>query len=136
MPSRLNPYISFDGDARAAMTFYESVFGGALSVHTFGEMGNPDQPGADKIMHAMLETPGGLTLMGADSPPGTEHKPGNNISVSLSGDDDAELRGYWDKLSDGGAIVMPLEPQMWGATFGMCADRHGITWMVNITPTT
>lgn len=135
MASRLNPYINFDGDARAAMTFYESVFGGSLTLHTFGEMGGADQPGADKIMHAMLETPGGLTLMGADSPPGTEHKPGNNISVSLSGDDDVELRGYWDKLGDAGTIVMALEPQMWGDTFGMCADPHGITWMVNITST-
>ena len=97
--SRLNPYISFDGNARSAMEFYESVFGGTLTLNTFGEFGGQDGPGADKIMHGMLETPSGFTLMGADTPPGMEHSPGNNIAVSLSGDDADELRGYWEKLS-------------------------------------
>lgn len=132
MASRLNPYISFAGNARAAMEFYQRVFGGSLTMNTFGEFGAPDTPGADKIMHAMLETDGGLTLMGADTPPGTEHNPGNNISVSLSGDDSDELRGYWEKLSGDGTVSVPLEKQMWGDEFGMCVDRFGIGWMVNI----
>jgi PhnB protein len=80
----------------------------------------------------MLETPNGLTLMGADAPPGTEYKPGTNISISLSGDDVDELRGYWQKLSDGGNVSVPLEKQMWGDEFGMCDDQFGITWMINI----
>jgi PhnB protein len=132
MASRLNPYISFAGNARAAMEFYQRVFGGSLTMNTFGEFGAPDTPGADKIMHAMLETDGGFTLMGADTPPGTEHNPGNNISVSLSGDDSDELRGYWEKLSGDGTVSVPLEKQMWGDEFGMCVDRFGIAWMVNI----
>ncbi|HVL93802.1 MAG TPA: VOC family protein [Acidimicrobiales bacterium] len=132
MASRLNPYISFGGNARQAMEFYEQVFGGSLALHTFAEFGAPDAPGADQIMHGMLETDRGFTLMGADTPPGMEHTPGNNISISLSGDDDAELRGYWDALSAGGTVVMPLEKQMWGDEFGMCVDRFGITWLVNI----
>ena len=132
MASRLNPYISFDGDARGAMEFYESVFGGNLTLSTFGDFGDQGAPHSDKIMHGMLETDGGLTLMGADTPPGREHNPGDNFAVSLSGDDDAELRGYWDKLSAGGNVAVPLEKQMWGDEFGMCVDRFGITWMVNI----
>lgn len=132
MASRLNPYISFAGNARAAMEFYQRVFGGSLTMNTFGEFGAHDTPGADKIMHAMLETDGGFTLMGADTPPGTEHNPGNNISVSLSGDDSDELRGYWEKLSGDGTVSVPLEKQMWGDEFGMCVDRFGIAWMVNI----
>ncbi|MGH8893783.1 MAG: VOC family protein [Actinomycetes bacterium] len=132
MGSRLNPYISFNGDARQAMEFYKSVFGGTLTMNTFGEYGAQDTPGADKIMHGLLETGSGFTLMGADTPPGSEHKPGNNISVSLSGDDADELRGYWEKLSAKGAVSVPLEKQMWGDEFGMCADEFGITWMVNI----
>jgi PhnB protein len=80
----------------------------------------------------MLETADGFTLMGADIPPGAEHKPGNNIAVSLSGDDGDQLRGYWAKLSDGGTVSVPLEKQMWGDEFGMCDDQFGITWMVNI----
>ncbi len=130
--TRLNPYISFDGNAREAMTFYQGVFGGALTLSTFGEFGMTDPGLAEKIMHAMLETDGGLALMGADTPPGTEFTPGNTIAVSLSGDDPDALRGYWAKLSDGGSIAVPLEKQMWGDEFGMCADRFGIAWMVNI----
>ncbi|MBA3294462.1 MAG: VOC family protein, partial [Geodermatophilaceae bacterium] len=67
MASRLNPYISFAGNARQAMEFYNGVFGGSLTLNTFGEFGAPDAPEADKIMHAMLETDSGFTLMGADT---------------------------------------------------------------------
>ena len=133
MASRLNPYISFDGNAREALEFYEQVFGGSLTVSTFGEFGPPDAPGADSIMHGQLETTSGFTLMGADNPPGAEHAPGNNIAVSLSGDDADELRGYWEKLSAGGTVTVPLEKQMWGDVFGMCTDQFGVPWLVNIT---
>ena len=132
MSSRLNPYISFNGTARQALEFYQSVFGGDLSLNTFGEYGSPDTPEADNIMHGMLETPSGYTVMGADVPPGMDHQPGNTMSVSLSGDDAEELRGYWEKLSAGGTVTMPLEKQMWGDEFGMCSDQFGIDWMVNI----
>ena len=132
MTSRLNPYLSFNGDAREAIEFYRSVFGGELTVSTHGEFGNPDPAMADKVMHAQLETDAGYTLMGADTPPGMDFDPGSNIAVSLSGDDAAELRGYWEKLSDGSTVTVPLEKQMWGDEFGMCIDRFGIAWMVNI----
>lgn len=130
MASRLNPYISFGDNARQAMEFYKDVFGGTLAMNTFGEFGSPQ---ADGIMHAMLETPSGFTLMGADTPPGMEHNPGSNISISLSGDDDAELRGYWERLSEGGVVTVALDKQPWGDVFGMCIDRFGVPWMVNIT---
>lgn len=130
MASRLNPYISFAGNAREAMEFYKSVFGGTLNMSTFGEFGSPDD--GDKIMHAMLETDTGFTIMGADTPPGMEHKVGTDMAVSLSGDDADELRGYWEKLSSSGTVQVPLEKQMWGDLFGACADRFGVSWMVNI----
>ncbi|MDA3649088.1 VOC family protein [Saccharopolyspora indica] len=133
MSSRLNPYISFDGTARQAMEFYQQVFGGNLQVSTYGDAGASDVPEADKIMHSMLETDSGFTLMASDLPPGMEHRPGNNISVSLTGDSDEELRGYWAKLSADGVVAVPLEKQMWGDVFGMCTDRFGITWMVDIS---
>ena len=132
MASRLNPYISFGGNARQAMEFYKIVFGGTLVLNTFGEYGQADTPIADQIMHGMLETDNGFTLMGADTPPGMEHTPGNNMAVSLSGDDADELRGYWEKLSDGGTVSLPLEKQMWGDEFGACVDQFGVPWMVNI----
>jgi PhnB protein len=132
MTSRLNPYISFDGDARPAMEFYEQVFGGTLQMTTFGEFGMSDSPDADKIMHAALETSSGFTLMGADTPTGMTFADGKRISVSVSGDDGDELRGYWEKLSAGGTVSMPLEKQAWGDEFGMCTDRFGVDWLVNI----
>ena len=132
MASRLNPYLSFDGNAREAMEFYRDVFGGELTLSTFGEFGAAEADNADQVMHAMLETPSGFTLMASDNPPGSEFKPGNTITISLSGDDETELQGYWKQLSDAGSVVMPLERQMWGDDFGMCVDRFGITWLVNI----
>jgi PhnB protein len=132
MASRLNPYITFNGNAREAMEFYRSVFGGELTVSTFGEFGQSDGPGADKVMHAQLETPAGYTLMASDTGPGMgEVEPSTSITISLSGDDQ-DLRGYWEKLADGGTVTMPLEKQMWGDEFGMCVDRYGTSWMVNI----
>ncbi|WP_395358827.1 VOC family protein [Streptomyces sp. YH02] len=133
MTTRLNPYLNFSGDAKQALEFYKQVLGGTLSLNTYGGFGAEAPPGyADKIMHGMLETPSGFTLMGADNPPGTD-KPEKGFAVSLSGDDGEELRGYWEKLSQGSAVSVPLEKQMWGDVFGMCTDRFGVTWMVNIT---
>ena len=132
MASVLNPYISFRNNARQAMEFYRDVFGGDLTLNTFGEYGDPNVPGADGIMHGQLNTERGFTLMGADTPPGMETNPGDNITISLSGDDEQELRGYWDKLSQGGTVTLPLEKQMWGDLFGQCTDQFGIPWMVNI----
>jgi PhnB protein len=133
MSSRLNPYISFPGTAREALEFYNNVFGGTVALNTFGESGAPDIPDPDQIMHGQLETESGFTLMCADTPPGMEHAPGNNMAVSLSGDAADELRGYWDKLCDGGEVSVPMEKQMWGDEFGMCQDRFGVGWMVNIS---
>ena len=134
MTTRLNPYLSFRDTARPAMEFYHSVFGGQLDLNTFASMNASEDPAeADKIMHSMLETDGGLTLMAADTPNSMELNPGNNSAISLSGEDDAELRAYWDKLSADGTVQMPLETAPWGDSFGMCTDRFGVNWMVNIT---
>jgi PhnB protein len=132
MASTLNPYIQFRDTARQAMEFYQEVFGGDLNVSTFGQYGDPGQPGADGVMHANLTTPSGYTLMAADTPPGMDYSPGTNIAISLSGDDADELRGRFARLADGGSVSVPLEKQMWGDEFGMCTDKFGIGWMVNI----
>jgi PhnB protein len=132
MTSRLNPYISFDGNAREALEFYRSIFGGELVVNTFGDFGNPDPAVADKVMHGQLETDEGYTLMGADSMPGMPFTPGTTVTVSLSGDTESPLRDYWTKLSDGATVAVPLEKQMWGDEFGQLTDRYGVHWMVNI----
>lgn len=134
MATRLNPYLGFRDNAREAMEFYRTVFGGELTLNTFGDLRASDDPAEhDKIMHGQLESPSGFTLMASDTPNSMEYTPGNNYSVSLSGDDDAELRGYWEKLSDGGTVLEPLVQAPWGDSFGMCVDRFGVTWLVNIS---
>jgi PhnB protein len=132
--TRLNPYISFRGTAREAMTFYQSVFGGELDLSTFSDFQMPGvgEDEADLIMHGQLEAPGGMTLMGADTPSGMELPEGSSITISLSGDDETELRGYWDKLADGGTVTLPLEVAPWGDAFGQLVDKFGVSWMVNI----
>ena len=135
MPSRLNPYLNFRGRAREALEFYGSVFGGDTAVSTFGEFGEaPPGTRADDVMHGQLETPMGFTLMCSDVPSAMELTPGNNITVSLSGDDAEALRGYWERLAADGTVVFALERQMWGDEFGRCVDRFGVPWLVNITP--
>ncbi len=134
MTSKLNPYLSFRDNARQAMEFYRSVFGGELTVQTFGENGVPDEAEKDKVMHAQLEAPNGFVLMASDTPGNMEYRPGNNVSLSLSGgaSDEGDLHGFWDKLSDGATVTIPLEKAPWGDTFGMLTDRFGTRWMVNV----
>src|SRR5690349_16310159 len=100
MNSTLNAYLHFLGNAREAMEFYASVLGGKLEMSTFGENGmTHDNSDADKIMHATVTLDNGMKLMGSDTPVGMEYKEGTSISMSLSGENEAELKGYWDKLS-------------------------------------
>lgn len=133
MKTTLAPYLSFRDNAREAMEFYKSVFGGTLSVNTFKEYQASQDPSEDnKVMHSMLEADNGIQFMASDTPNAMEYAAGANISMSLSGSDKAELRGYWDKLSEGGTVTMPLDKAPWGDTFGMLTDKFGINWMIDI----
>jgi PhnB protein len=132
MSVRLNPYLSFRDNAREAMTFYQSVFGGELTISTFAEFHASEDPAEqDKVMHSQLEATDGLVLMGSDTPNSMEYQPQAGVSVSLSGDDEPRLRGYWVQLSESGTVTMPFEKAPWGDTFGMCVDQFGTTWLVN-----
>ena len=135
MASRLNPYISFAGNAREAMEFYQSVFGGALTSSTFGEFGTADAAGRRQDHARQLETDSGFTLMGADTPPGMEYTAGNNISVSLSGDDGDELRGYWEKLSEAAPSRSRWRSRC-GATSSACAPTSSASpgWSTSLSP--
>ncbi len=134
MASVLNPYLNFDGNARQALEFYASVFGGSPNFNTFADFGTPqDSPDANKIMHGQLETEAGYTIMGADTPPGMDFQGLHGFGVSVSGDDADLLRGYWNKLSEGGTVTMPLEKQAWGDEFGMVTDKFGVPWLMNIS---
>jgi len=134
MAVQLNPYLSFRDNAREAMEFYRSVFGGELTVNTFADLhAAQDDSEKDLVMHSQLHAENGIVLMSSDTPSRMEHRPGNNVSMSLSGDDESTLRGYFEKLSSGGTVTMPLEKAMWGDIFGMCIDRFGINWLVDVT---
>jgi PhnB protein len=131
MAQQLNPYLTFDGSCAEAMEFYARAFGGTVEGTTFREAGMD----IDGIMHMALQTPAGFHLFASDSAGelGMPLSVGNNVQVSISGDDDA-LRGYWEALSDGGQVIMPLERQAWGDDYGLLADRYGVLWHVNISP--
>ena len=133
MASRLNPYLNFNGNARQALEFYASVFGGNLNLSTFADFGAAGSPDADRIMHGQLDTEAGYTIMAADVTSEMEYQPVAGFSVSLSGDDGDILHGYWEKLSASGTTTMPLQKQVWGDEFGMCVDKFGVSWLVNIS---
>ena len=133
MPT-LSPYLSFRDNARNAMEFYRTVFGGELTMTTFGEGQATDDPSEKNlIMHGQLTTPSGFTLMGADTPSSMEHTPGNTMSVSLFGTEHEELTGYWNALAVDAQFTMGLDAAPWGDTFGMLTDKFGVQWMVNIS---
>ncbi len=133
MQTKLNPYLSFKDNAREAIEFYQTVFGGKLTVSTFKEFHASQDPSEDNlVMHAVLEADNGITFMASDTPSRMEYKAGTNYSMSLSGDNEAELQAYFEKLSVGGNVTMPLEKAIWGDTFGMLTDKFGVPWLVNI----
>ncbi len=134
--TKLNPYIHFKDNAREAMEFYKSIFGGELTMSTFKEGGAvQDGPAADNIMHAMLIVGPEITIMAADTPPEMEYGQRGGMSISLSGEktDEEKLKGYWNKLSEGAKVTVPMETAPWGDTFGMLTDKFGIDWLVNIS---
>ena len=84
-------------------------------------------------MHSALVADNGITIMASDTATGMrEFVAGTNMSVSLSGDDEKELTGYYNSLAEGGKVEQPLTKAPWGDIFGMCTDKFGVFWMVNI----
>jgi PhnB protein len=137
MSAQLNPYLNFRDNAREAMEFYREVFGGTLAVSSFGEAHASADPSEDDlVMHSQLDGDNGIVFMASDTPPRMEYRPGSNISMSLSGDDEALLSSWYERLTDGGTVTMPLQKATWGDTFGMCVDKFGVNWLVNISGST
>jgi len=132
MTTQFNPYLNFRDTTSDAMDFYQSVFGGELTKSTFAEMRASEDPAEqDKIMHSTLVTDQGWTLMAADTPNSMDYRTGTDFALSLSGKDEGELRGYWDKLSGSGTVTAPYAKAPWGDMFGMCVDKFGVHWLVN-----
>lgn len=133
MDPQLTPYLTFNGKAAEAMKFYHAVLGGKLTMQTFDEVKMATSPKEkDLIIHATLMNEG-LTFMASDSMPSRLAKFGDNIQMSISGNDSARLKKVFAGLSKGGKVDMPLAKQFWGDTFGQLTDKFGVHWMVNIT---
>ncbi|QIG39672.1 VOC family protein [Microbacterium sp. 4R-513] len=130
----LNPYLSFKNNAREAIEFYRSVFGGDLQISTFGDFpGMVEDPAEnDLVMHSQLTSPDGFVLMASDTPDRMPYEAPAGVAVSVSGEDEAQLQGYWDALSAGGNVTMPYDTPPWGGKFGMLTDKFGVDWMVSL----
>ena len=126
------PYLNFNGNAREALSFYESALNGTISqLGTFGEAPMAQEESMkDKILHAILEA-GSLKFMVSDCPPGTTVKSGDQVSLSLNFTEAQELETVFTALSAGGTVTMPLQDTFWGARFGMAQDKFGVHWMFN-----
>ena len=130
--TQFSPYLNFQGTCKDAMEFYKSVLGGELYLSTYGESGqSKKEEEKDLIMHSTLKNDF-LTILAADG--NEEHQVtfGNNIHLSISGDDEETLTKFFNGLSEGGKIDYPLKKEFWGDTFGMFTDKFGVHWMINI----
>lgn len=148
MTVQTTTHLNFRGDAREALAFYQSVFGGHLVVNTYADFGMPAEiPASDKVVFGLIAAGNGFRLMGYDIPGRTEggiagggatHRENNTtitdqaLFVAISSPTLDELQGYWDALAGDATIVEPLAASAWSAGFGMLTDRFGVTWSVSV----
>lgn len=141
MTFAITPYRRFPGTARQAMEFYQSIFGGELTVATFRDVHSPEDVGGeanlDQVMHADLSLAGTPLLYASDSPAEMGLNPGNDTPVAVTGfaEDLERITGFWDALADEAEITMPFAEVPWGASFGMLVDRFGTHWYFNVAGT-
>jgi PhnB protein len=141
------PHLNFHGDARAALEFYQSVFGGHLTAIAYGDFGMPkDQPGADKIVWGQVTADNGFRVMAYDVPSQAAPAPaqtattrangvtltGERFFVSVRGETVEEVGALWDKLADGADLIEKYAPARWAPAFGMLTDRFGVTWILDV----
>ncbi|RBQ20679.1 VOC family protein [Spongiactinospora rosea] len=127
-------HLNFRGQARAALEFYQSVFGGDLAAVTYKDAGNVQDPAeADQVMWGQVLAANGFHVMAYDVPSQTPWNPGENaFFLSLRGQTTQEITTYWERLSEGATIVQPLAPAQWAPLYGMLKDRYGITWVIDV----
>ncbi|SEG88032.1 PhnB protein [Thermomonospora echinospora] len=127
-------HLNFRGDARAALTFYQSVFGGDVVMVTYKDAGNVQDPSeADQVMWGQVTAASGFRVMAYDVPSRTPWSQGENaFFVSLRGEAAEEVTSYWERLSDGATVLQPLGPAQWAPLYGMLKDRFGVTWVVDV----
>lgn len=132
MSIQLVAYANFAGNAREAMTYYQEVFGGKLTIAGFADFGLQDMP-ADGTMHAELVTDW-FTIMASDAMPGAEATwGGTRVYLAFMSDEVERLTLWYDRLAADGRAGKPLERQVWGDLYGDVMDKFGLEWMFNIS---
>ncbi len=133
MSITVTPHLNFRGNARQALEFYRSVFGGELILTSYADMGNTEPAEADRVVWGQVSADNGFRIMAYDV---YDHLPWDQgkdpFFVSVRGSDSDELDGYWSKLADGATVTVPLAPSQWAPLYGMLTDRFGITWVLDI----
>ncbi|MCD0445379.1 VOC family protein [Glycomyces sp. A-F 0318] len=134
MSVNTTPHLNFRGDARAALEFYRSAFGGDLAVITYGDMGTAEDPAeAADIVWGQVSAPGGFRVMAYDVPASRPWSRGEDpFFVSVRGDDPDEITAAWKGLAEGAEVVQPLGPSAWAPLYGMLKDRFGVTWVLDV----
>lgn len=146
MSIQTTTHLNFHGEARSALEFYRSVFGGEVTIATYGDLGMPkDAPGSDHVVFGQVANDDGFRVMAYDVPGGavrastgsTRRENGVTITdqaffLSVRGDSLADVQGPWDGLSADATIIEPLAASAWSAGFGMLTDRFGVTWVVDV----
>lgn len=127
-------HLNFRGDARDALEFYQSVFGGEIAAITYRDAHNVHDPDeADQLMWGQVVSHAGFRIMAYDVPSSAAWDPGIiPVYVSVRGADSAEISHYWEKLADGSTVVAPLSPAQWAPLYGMLTDRFGVTWVLDV----
>ena len=134
MTVHVTPHLNFRGDARAALDFYATVFGGEPQVSTYADAGAPaDAPGAEQVVFGQVQTPAGFSIMAFDVPADRPWSRGEDpFFVSVRGGDAEEITRYWAGLSEGATVRAPLAASQWSPLYGMLADRFGVTWVLDV----
>lgn len=132
MATKLVPYLNFDGNTAEALRYYQSVFGGQLTIATFADFGMTDMP-PDGTMHAELVAEQ-FTLMASDAQSGAASTwGGTRVYLAFMSDEVDLVTGWFNKLAADGHVDQPLAQQVWGDSYGQVTDQFGMEWMFNIS---
>lgn len=127
-------HLNFRGNAREALEFYQSVFGGEVTAFSYTQANAVQRPEeADQVIWGQVASDAGFRVMAYDVPASLAWDAGViPVFVSVRGDDEAEITGYWQKLIAGGSVVQDLGPAGWSSLYGMVRDRFGVTWVLDV----
>ena len=130
----IEPYLFFEGRCEEAVEFYKKALGAeVLMMMRFKDSPDPNACGGvpgEKIMHASLRI-GGSNIMASDGRCDEPMK-FEGFSLSLAVNTDAEADKFFNALTEGGKVIMPLAKTFWSPRFGMVTDKFGMLWMVNV----